>query len=100
MTNPIKIFRKKSADKRRMYLDYSCWMADDEVLSAFQVTVSPFTEELPLVVTTSYPDVAHKRLMMFVAGGKTNQNYTLAVLASTDQGQIRQDNLGIMVVPA
>jgi hypothetical protein len=99
MTAPIKTYRKTSIERRRLYLDYSCWLEATEVLSSFQVTVVPFTSDAPMAVATSYPDTVHKRLMMYVSGGKANQNYTLQMVINTDQGQVKQDNIGIMVVP-
>lgn len=98
MTAPLKTYRKMPSERRRLYLDYSCWLEENEVLSAFQVTVVPFTTDSPLSVTSSYPDDEHKKLMLYVAGGKANQNYTLQMLVTTDQGQIKQDNVGVMVV--
>lgn len=99
MTTPMKTYRKTPAEKRRLYLDYSCWLEDTETISAFQVTVVPYTSDAPLVVATSYPDTAHKKLMLFVSSGVANQNYTLQMLITTSQTQVKQDNIGIMVVP-
>jgi hypothetical protein len=98
MSAPIKTYRKMPIERRRLYLDYSCWLETSEVLSNFQATVVPFTSDGPLTVASSYPDAEHKRLMLFVSGGKPNQNYTLQMVITTDQGQIKQDNIGIMVV--
>ena len=97
MSSPIKTYRKTTLERRRLYLDYSCWLEETEVLSSFQVTVIPYTADSPISVASSYPDDNHKKLMLFVAGGKANQNYTLQMVVNTDQGQVKQDNIGIMV---
>ena len=99
MSAPIKTYRKTVAERRRLYLDYSCWLAESETLTNFQVTVIPYTDTQALNVASSYPDSEHKRLMLFVSGGKGNQNYTMQMVVTTDQGQIKQDNIGIMVIP-
>ena len=99
MSAPIKTYRKMVSERRRLYLDYSCWLAETEVLTNFQVTVTPYTEGASLTVTSSYPDSEHKRLMLFVSGGKANVNYTMQMVVTTDQGQIKQDNVGLMVMP-
>lgn len=99
MSAPIKTYRKMVSERRRLYLDYSCWLAETEVLTNFQVTVVPYTEGYALNVTSSYPDSEHKRLMLFVSGGKANVNYTMQMVVTTDQGQIKQDNVGLMVMP-
>lgn len=98
MSAPIKTYRKTTLERRRLYLDYSCWLEESEVLSSFQITVIPYIEGYPMTVTGSYPDAEHKRLMMFVSGGKSNTNYTLQTVVTTDQGQVKQDNIGVMVV--
>jgi hypothetical protein len=97
MSQPLKVYRKTSIERRRLYLDYSCWLATDEKLTDFQVTVIPYTSEAPLSVTLSYPDAAQTKLVMFVAAGAVNTNYTLQVVIRTDAGQVKQDDLGIRV---
>ncbi len=98
-STPIKTYRKTVAERRRLYLDYSCWLEDTEKLSAFQVTVSPFTEDTPVTVTTSYTDATQKKLVMFVGGGAANTNYLLSMLVNTDAGQVKQDDIGVRVSP-
>lgn len=99
MTAPLKTYRKTTAERRRLYLDYECWLEATETLTDFQVTVTPYTADAPLTVASSYTDTGHKKLTMFVSAGKVNTSYTLAMLVTTSQGQIKQDNIGIMVVP-
>lgn len=99
MSNVVKMFTKQPSERRRLYLDYSCWLAVDEVLTNFQVTVMPYTEAAPIAVTSGYPDDEHKKLMMFISGGVANTNYTLQMVATTDAGQIKQDNIGVRVTP-
>lgn len=97
MSQPLKVYRKTVVERRRVYLDYSCWLTEGELLTDFQVTVIPYSQEAPLVVTLSYPNDDHSKLMMFVASGAANTNYTLQVVIRTDSGQVKQDDLGIRV---
>ena len=99
MSNLVKTFRKTVIERKRLYLDYNCWLAEDEELTDFQVTVNPYTEAAPIAVTTSYPDAAHKKLMMFVGGGAGNTNYVLSMVVTTDAGQVKQDDIGLRVSP-
>jgi hypothetical protein len=101
MTNvvPVKTYRKAAVERRRLYLDYSCWLEPVEELVDVQSTVIPYTDENPIVVTNGYPDVTHKKLVMFVAGGVGNTNYTIQILVRTDAGQIKRDDIGIVVTP-
>jgi len=94
---PMKTYWKTSLERRRLYLDYHCWLEENETLTDFQVTVSPYTETAPIVVATSYPDAEHKRLMMFVSGGIVNTSYILQMVVRTDAGQVKQDNIGVKV---
>jgi hypothetical protein len=98
MADVVRTFRKTAIERRRLYLDYSCWLEEVEKLSSFQVTVSPFTETAPISVSTSYTDVSNKKLVVFVGGGAPNTNYTLSMVVNTDAGQVKQDLLGLRVV--
>lgn len=99
MSDVIKTFRKASVERKRLYLDYTCWLEDAETLSNFQVSVSPYTADAPISVSTSYPDAAHKKLMMYAAGGQANTNYVVQMVVRTDAGQIKRDDIGLRVTP-
>jgi len=96
---PVKSYRKAAIERRRLYLDYSCWLEPDEELVNVQVTVYPYTSASPVTVTNGYPDSTHKRFVMFVGGNVGNTNYTIQTVVSTDAGQIKRDDIGIVVVP-
>ena len=95
----VRVFNKTVIERRRLYLDYGCFLADDEELINFQITISPFTSDAPLTADTSYPDEEKKRLMMFVGGGKGNTTYTLQMKVQTDAGQVKRDDIGLRVYP-
>jgi hypothetical protein len=99
MSGPLKMLSKTAVERRRIYLDYSCWLAEGETLSDFQVSVSPYTEAAPVSVDTTYPDALLQRLMMFVSGGVGNTNYTLSAVIRTNAGQVKRDDLGLRVYP-
>lgn len=96
--SPVKVYQKAPVERRRLYLDYTCWLEDAEKLVETQVTISPYTESSPLTVTTGYTDATNKKLVMFAGGGVTNTNYTLSVVVRTDAGQVKRDDIGIRVV--
>ena len=99
MSGPLKMLSKTAVERRRIYLDYSCWLEELEKLSDFQISVSPFTEAAPISVDTTYPDAAFKRLMMYVSGGVGNTSYTMSVVIRTDAGQVKRDDFGLKVLP-
>ena len=97
MTVPLKLYRKAAVERRRLYLDYSCWLQETEKLTDFQVQIDPYTDTGPLVVDTSYPDAEQKRLMTFVSGGIAGTTYTMSMLVRTDAGQVKRDQIGVSV---
>jgi hypothetical protein len=99
MSAPLKVLRKAAVERRRLYLDYSCWLADAEKLTDFQSESAPYTEGAPLLVDTSYPDVDQKKLMVFISGGVPNTGYTVSMVVRTDAGQVKRDDIGIRVTP-
>lgn len=99
MSTPIKMYRKAAVERRRLYLDYGCWLEETEKLTDFQVTITPYSEATPLNVTAGYTDVSQKKLSMFVSGGKGNTDYTIEMVVSTDAGQVKRDDIGFRVTP-
>jgi len=99
MSNVIKMYRKAVVERRRLYLDYSCWLEESEELTEYQVTVSPYTSEAPLTISAGYTDATNKKIAMFVSGGKGNTEYTVQMVVGTDAGQIKRDDIGIRVTP-
>ncbi len=95
----LKTLTKDTLERKRLYLDYSCWLEDLEKLTDFRSEVTPFTEDEPLVVDTTYPDATQKKLMVFVSGGLPNTLYTVTLLVRTDAGQVKRDDLGMRVLP-
>jgi hypothetical protein len=95
----IKSYRKAVPERRRLYLDYSCWLEDVEKLTGFQATITPWTEGFPLTMDIAYSDSSNQKLSVFVGGGVANTNYTVRMTVTTDSGQIKADDIGIAVTP-
>jgi DNA polymerase IIIc chi subunit len=97
VTAPLKVYRKTEIERRRLFVDYSCWLKEAEELTDFQVETSPYTAERPIVVDASYPDPSNTKLMLFVSGGVANTDYTLSLIVRTSGTQVKQDNIGMRV---
>jgi hypothetical protein len=97
-SNVAKSFRKTVSERRRLYIDYSCWLATTEKLTGFQVTITPLSTT-PLVIDVAFTDVTNKKLTMFAGGGVANTSYVVSLLVNTDGGQVKQDDLGLKVTP-
>lgn len=93
----IKTFRKTAAERRRLYIDYSCWLEDVESLNGISVVASPYTEASPIAVNSGYTDGTQKKVVIFVSGGVSNTSYILTLVAQTTAGQIKQDDIGLRV---
>lgn len=94
----VKTFQKTEVERRRLYLDYDCWLEADEELTSFQTTVYPYTEEDPLSLDVAYPDVEHRKIVMFASGGVAGTDYTVEMVVQTDAGQVKRDDIGIRVL--
>lgn len=99
MSAPLKMLVKHVIERRRLYFDYSCWLAETETLTDFQSEVVPYTVDAPLTVDTAYPDASNKKLMLFVGDGVANTNYRVSVTVRTSAGQVKRDDIGLRVVP-
>ena len=97
MSGSLKLYRKTAIERRRLYIDYSCWLEGAEKLTAFQVNVTPYTEAAPIVVSTSYTDITNTKLTLFVSGGAAGTQYVLGLVVQTDGGQTKEDDIGVVV---
>jgi len=98
MSRIVKTFQKYTVDRRKLQLDYTCWLEDTETLTDTQVVIVPYTVDAPLAITTGYTDVTNKKIAMFAAGGVANTNYTVSMIVRTSDGQTKRDDIGIRVV--
>lgn len=99
MSGTLKVYHKTVVERRRLYLDYSCWLEEGETLTSFQVVVAPSTASNPLRLDVSYPDALNTRLVMYVSGGVGHTTYTVAMIVTTNAGQTKRDDIGIKVLP-
>jgi len=96
---PVKNFQKTEVERRRLYLDYDCWLEDDEQLVSFQTTIYPYTEADPLSLSVAFPDEAQRKIVLFADGGVGNTNYIIEMVVQTDAGQTKRDDIGLRVLP-
>jgi hypothetical protein len=94
----VRTFRKSPLERRRLYLDYSCWLEGAEKLGEFQAIVDPLTADGPLTLDVGYTDSGRTKLVMYAAGGVGNVKYTVKLLVQTDLGQIKRDDIGLWVL--
>jgi len=99
MSTVVKTFRKAAVERRRLYLDYSCWLEESEKLIDLQVIVTPNTPEAPVAITSGYTDAEQKKLVIYASGGVPHTEYVMSMTVRTDEGQIKKDDIGLRVTP-
>src|SRR5262245_29873466 len=95
----VKMFRKTVVERRPLYLSYECWLESGEKLTDFSVTTTPYTADAPLTITSGYTDANNIKVAMFVGGGEANTNYVMHMVAKTNSGQVKRDDVGMRVLP-
>ena len=95
----IKVFTKTEVERRRLHFDYSCWLGTGEQLAGMFYNITPETPEAPLILDQGYPDLELQQFMFHISGGKANTSYTIQLIAETDEGQIKRDDIAMRVRP-
>ena len=88
---------KSSIERKRYVIDYSCWLAQDETVSDFVIAISPSTDP-PLISDGAFASTDFLKLTSFLSQGKVGTFYTVAYVATTNQGQIKRDDLQVQVM--
>jgi len=93
----VKAFDKAAIERRRLTVDYSCWLAEGETLTNFGVVVQPFTPEAPLAAFAAYANPSNTGLTLFLTNGLRGQTYRVALIVDTNQGQTKRDDIAMRV---
>lgn len=89
-------FIQAPIEAKKYVWDYSCWLTEGELLSAYTVAVSPPTVP-PLIAKGAFPDVTKKKMSVTITGGINKQNYRVMMLVTTSEGQIKRDDIQMRV---
>src|SRR5262245_16707693 len=93
-----KSFSKHTVERRRLYIDYGCWLPENEKLTDFSVIISP-TTPTPLVVDVAFTDVTQRKIAFFASNGTANTTYVIQMIVRTDAGQVKRDDISLRVAP-
>lgn len=85
-------FKIQPREVHRINVGYSKWLADGETLSLISTEVSP-TTETPFEIASVVMDVDSKGIAMLLGGGEDGEIYKITVLATTTQGQVKEDEI-------
>lgn len=88
-------FVKNTVEKKKYTFDYSGWLDAAETITSPATLVSPLTDS-PLTISGAFVTDGTK-LSLFIAGGLTGTLYTLSIIVNTSVGQIKRDDVSVMV---
>lgn len=94
-----KAFVKTQVERRRLHLDYSCWMAEGEQLAGMFAVIDPVTDDAPLILDQGMPNLELDQFIFYISGGRANTSYLVQLIAETDLGQIKRDDISMRVRP-
>jgi hypothetical protein len=89
-------FTQTPLEKRMRTIDYSNWLDVGETLSDHAIAVSPSSDP-PLVASDAFSSSANTQITFFISGGVVGTVYQVKCLATTSQGQVKEDNIQIAV---
>jgi hypothetical protein len=89
-------YSQQPAEVRRRQIDYGEWLDTDEIITDVANAISPVTVP-PLALTSVTIDPTGKIVEYFASGGLTGTDYTVTITITTDDGQVREDELDITV---
>lgn len=89
-------FTKDAVERKRYTVDYESWLDTGEYLVDFAIIVAP--DSTPeLVADGAYASPDNFMITTYVGGGTRGVVYTLMFIATTNQGQVKRDDIQIQV---
>jgi hypothetical protein len=89
-------FTKDAIERKRYTVDYENWLDTGEYLSDFAIIVSPATED-ELVADGAYASPDNFMITTYIGGGLRGITYNVSFIATTNQGQVKRDDIQIQV---
>lgn len=92
----LRAFTQSPLEKKRYTISYARWLDEDEALFDYATLIQPST--LPeLVSEDAFTSNAGKEISIFLSGGVSGTIYLVTLLATTTEGQVKEDNLQLAV---
>lgn len=85
-------YKQQPRENKRYCIGYTSWLATAETLTNLQVIVSPTTSPV-LAITDAVIDPDGKNVIFFAGGGVDGTEYTVEILATTSEGQVKEDEV-------
>lgn len=99
MFDRLGTFEKTPAERKRYSIYYGDWLDTGETISsaAFTVTPTPLAIAVDLEVDASSIDTGGTTVKFFVNYGVNLLDYTIKVRATSSGGQVKEDELVVLV---
>ena len=93
---PLGVVQQQSAERLRRIIDYSDWLGSAS-LQSVSVSISPSGDATPLVVSSSLGSES-RTVELLVSDGVTGTSYSVSISVTTDDNQVREDELIVVVI--
>jgi hypothetical protein len=81
---------------KRYTVSYDSWLDDTEELFDHSIVISPVTTP-PLTASDAFTSNSDREISFFLKGGVTGTIYDVKLLATTTVGQLKEDNMQMVV---
>lgn len=92
----LKAFTQTPLERKRYTVSYARWMDEDETLFDHAIVISPVTDP-SLIAEDAFTSNADKEISFFLKGGVRGQLYDVKLVATTSDGQVKEDNIQMAV---
>lgn len=89
-------WRQTSIERKRYTISYDRWLDPDEQLSDTAFLASPTTDPL-LVAEGAVMSNNNREVTFFMEGGVPGTVYLVKVVATTSEGQIKEDDIQVEI---
>lgn len=83
-------------ERKRYTVDYKRWLDEGETLTDSQYLISPDSDPA-LIAEAAVADDPATQITFFIRGGVVGVYYTLRLIITTSDGQVKEDRVEILV---
>jgi hypothetical protein len=92
----LKAFTQTPVERKRYTVSYARWMDETETLFDHAIVISPSTSP-SLIAEAAFTSNSDTEISFFIKGGVRGQLYDVKLVATTSEGQVKEDNLQMAV---
>lgn len=92
----LRSFTQTTVERKRYTVSYDRWMDDAETLFDHAIVISPSTTP-SVMAEDAFTSNGDKELSFFLKGGVAGTIYTVRLIATTSDGQVKEDSLQLAV---